>query len=322
MAELFEQNQIGKRQDISDAIFNVEASETPVTSMLKKDKDLLQKVSTWQTESYPNAGSTGTMDGADVASFEHVPRAELTGVAGLLRRPWKVSTFADNTEIAGLGGKKERANQKAKAIVILKQMMERRVLSAHECSLDNGTDEPNETRGMFKWLSTTEQTVYPVPAAYRPASATQYTGALASLSEDAFIGLLNAAFKVRKQPGTLDGIVGIDLKSQFDKYMAMGDAGATFGTMPVRTFNVDAEDRAVIRVVDILKFSAGTVRLHPSSYLLTDEITGAPTDYTDKSGAFIDLKMWAMAFLKGVNSRELPDLGAVAALLRQMGSVR
>ena len=38
MAGIYETDQVGQVQEISNAVFNIRADETPFTSMLKKDK--------------------------------------------------------------------------------------------------------------------------------------------------------------------------------------------------------------------------------------------------------------------------------------------
>lgn len=308
MPGIYEVDQVGKRQEISNEVFNIRADQTPFTSMCKKDPKPHEKIATYQMEDYRNGSIQGVMDGADVDSYNSQARVLSTAVAQKFREPWFVSDFAGVTDIAGLP-QGEKGRQKMVAAKVLKFSMEGRFLSHEECSVDNGTDTPNETRGVLRWLQTAAQATYPVNASFRPASGTIYTSALADLGETEFEVMLETAFKARKGMLKLDGLLGIELKRQMSNWTARDpDTSATNAS--VRTFNQDATKKQLIKVVDFYSFDAGEVRVHLSTFIYkgTD---GADSAYTHKSGVFLDMDMWACAFLGNRRPRmvELPDLG-------------
>ncbi len=307
MPGAFEADQTGQRQEIADAVFNIRPQDTPFTSMIPKIKKPKRKILEWQLEAYPDVGHTGIMDGADVATFESVPREMAYGIAHKFRRPWHVSDFADVTTVAGLASG-ERGRQKAVAATLLKFMLEQRLLSSADQSQDNGSSVPNETRGAHNWLSVTEQTgPFPIPASFRPAANTQHTSTLGALTETAFRSLLDEAYKVRYGRSVLDGIVGIDLKAHMDDWsVRVSDVASNTA---VRQFTQSAASKQIMNVVDFLNFSSGEVRLHCSNYQLRTEATGATSANTDLSGLFLDMKMWALAFMRVPGMRELEDAG-------------
>ncbi len=305
MPELLEANQVGKLQDISDAVFNVEAAETPFISMCGKDPKPHQKQSSWQSEKYPVDGHQGEMDGQDVTNFDSGQRKLLYGMAQLLRRAYKVSTFADVTDVAGI--KREIAHQKALAMVVLKTKMESRALSDSESSEDDNVAIPNETRGGFKWLDTGAQAHLPVDPLFRPPVECHHTTPLDTFTEKTFRSQLDAAYKLRRSKSSLDGFVGVTLKGLVDDWTVYDSQTPT--QVPVRSFQHKGDSGQLINVVDFLKFSTGTVRLHISSQLHTDEATGAPTNFTDRSGLFLDMRMWRIAFMKRPQDRRLQDGG-------------
>lgn len=307
MPGAMEVNQTGQRQDIADIVSNIRAEETPIMSMIPKRPRPLQKVTQFQMEAYPDAAITGIMDGEDVSSFDHTPRVLGEAVAQKFRRPWKVSDFADVTQVAGLPSG-EKGRQKAVAAIVLKFMLEGRILSNADCSIDNGTDTPNETRGAVSWLSTSAQDVKPVNASFRPASDTQYTGTLGDFTETAFENILAACYKIRHAKLKLDLVLGVDLKKKFDNFTAR-DAEATATNVPVRTFNQNAKDKAMIKVVDVLEFSTAMVRLHLSTFIGLTEATGAASDYTHRSGIGFDLEQWRMGYMRAPGMKELEDQG-------------
>lgn len=307
MAGIYESGQVGQRQEISDEVFNAEADQTPFSSMVKKDPKPAQKLSTYQVEKYRRDGIDGVMDGADVSTYSHQGRVLLTAVAQKLRAPWFVSDFADVTDVAGLP-QGEKGKQKAAAAIALKFAIEGRCLSEEECSTDDGGSTPNETRGAFKWIQNGEQATYPVNSSYRPSANSIYSSTLAALNETVFEGLLQSAFKERRGRLSIDQFTGIELKEKMGNWTAR-DPEASASNYPVRTFNQDAKSRQIIKVVDVLEFSAGTVRIHLSTFLRLAHANSADAAGTHKSAIGLDMSMWALAFNRRPRMVELPDLG-------------
>jgi len=258
-------------------------------------------------EKYPDVAITGVMDGADVASYDSVNRVKLQGVQQWFRRVWMVTHFANLATVAGLP-QGEKGKQKAMAAMLLKFMIEGRLLSSEECSRDNGSSTPNATRGVFKWLLNTAQAVYPVDSAYRTPAACRHTSAISGLTEAAFQTMVNAAFADRRGPVDLTGIVGTALKNIFDAWSVKADAGASFATFPVRTWASKSEDRTVTNCVDVLRFSGGTIKLMQSTFLRLDT-AGAASNYTTRSGVFIDPAMWSLAYAEKPTNVDLTDDG-------------
>ena len=306
MPGAMEIDQVGQKQEISEIVFNIRADETPFTSMLPKDKKPHNKLPTWQVETYRAGSLAGVMDNADVAAFNSEPRFLLTGVAQKVREPWSVSDFADETDVAGLASG-EKGQQKLVAAKVLKFSMEGRCLSKEACTVDNGVAIPNATRGALEWIDNAAQTLYPVPAAFRPALTNIYTDDLADFTESEFEAMGQSAFKERKGKLNLDGFVGIDLQAQMDNWTAR-DPEATAANYPVRSWTQDANKKAFIKVVNFFTFSWGQVRTHLSTYIYLDA-DGAETDYTHKSGLFADMSMWALGFMRKPRMGDLPDLG-------------
>jgi hypothetical protein len=62
-------------------------------------------------------------------------------------------------------------------------------------------------------------------------------------------------------------------------------------------YNMDAEDKKLMRIVDFFEFEGGKVRMFPSWYMLHTASTGAATANSIRSGIFLDLKMWELCYL-------------------------
>ncbi len=304
MAAMYDANQVGKRQEILDKIYNVEAAETPFLSMLKIGPTPNQMLATWVGEVYPDVASTGVLDGVPATTPARVDRYLLQGCAQHFRQEWGVTTLAQLNNVAGVG-RNEAGHQMLVAMLLLKRQIEQQFLSADDCAAESG-GTPWTARGVFEWLKASAQTNYAVPAALRPAAAALYTAAYASLDQEAFRTCLMAASAARKGPVTLTGFVGQTLKSKIDDWTNIHPVSSST-SQPRMQYVVQGND-VLKNSVDQLRFSAGTVDLIESFFLTRTTSTGAAGTYSAQSGAFLDMKMLEVAYLmKPANTNLAPD---------------
>jgi len=306
MPALKEIDQVGKREELADYISNIQAQATPYLTMCPKGSKPNQTLIQFQMEAYPDTGHGGVLDGKDVESFDHVPRKMAQALPQKFWRNPAVTDFADESDVAGVS-KTEMARQKVKNLVVLKRMGERRLLSTSDQQIEDGATKPYETRGLFSWLENAAQGVYPVDPAFRTPTASRHTGTLASLTEEAFGDLMQSAYNERKDAVTLKGVVGVALKRQISKFSTYVDTVSN--KTASRTFNQDANSRALINVIDKLVMDTGTVDLMLSSFLATNASTGAQTAYSSRSGLFVDMSMMEICYTRLPRIRDLEDRG-------------
>lgn len=305
MPQLMEADQVGKRQELADFITNIEAQATPVTSMIKKGSKPKQTLIECQVEGYPDVGHNGVMDGADVSSFSHVARKKLQV------RPQKfwynpsVSDFAEESDVAGI--RSEMAHQKILGLVLIKRMLEQRILSDEDTKEDDGGSQPNETRGLFSWCDPDAQTLYPVHEDFRTPSDSIYTDALDDLSEEDFCDLLQSSYNEHKRQVSLKGICGSALKRHVSGFSLYSD-DVTSKTS-TRTFNQDAKSKAIINTIDRLVTDAGDVDLMLSSFLKTAKADGAASANTTRSGLILDMSMLELRYTRMPRIKDLEDRG-------------
>lgn len=309
MAEIIEnQNQVGKPDSWADMVAVVESDKLQFTSMVGKRMKPSQVVHKWQVKHYKKIGHTGVVDNRDIQNFTGNVRVEVDGVC---QKTWDgpaVSDFAEEAKVAGVP-RGEMAEQVADAFVAVKRAIESRCLSVYDALRDNGADQGNETRGIFSWASPTAQTLYPVDATFRPPAAQQYSGALNAFSERThFLPAMRSSWKQRKGPSNMVGFVGIDLKAKFTDFARYDDTTPT--SEPVRMFTQNGDSKEYVNVIDRLVLDTGTVKLIPSAYLYTDKADGDESDYTHRSGVFLDMDMVGLAFTRNPRYRPIQDKGA------------
>lgn len=327
MASMYESAQVGKRQEIIDDIFNVEADETPFLSMLKVGKAPNQLLASWVGEVYPDVASTGVLDGTAATTPLSVDRHLLQGCGQHFRRQWGVTTLADLTNAVGVS-RDEAGHQMMLAMLLLKRQMEQQFLSADDAAAENG-GTPWTCRGVFEWLISGAQGNYPTPSALRPAAACLYTGAFASVTQDAFRTLMINAAAARKSTVALTGLVGQDLKAAIDDWTNIYPVAST-SSQPRMTYTV-AGSNVVKNFVDRLVFSAGTADVAVSHFLTRTTSTGAAGTYSTKNGVFLDMNMWECAYMKkpantnlaldGSGRKGFVDAVAILKCLNPLGQV-
>lgn len=306
MSGIYETNQVLKLQEVGDTIYIAQSEKVPMSRLMPRGRAPVQMLSEWPVQKYPRRAFTGTMDGTDVTTFEHTTRDKLSAYGMLLRTPgWMATKLSTLTATAGVG-KNEKAKQMRDDGLLMAQMHERQLLSNQDTQAESGPATPYLSRGLFSWLSTTAQSTLPVPASYRPPAACKHSGALSTFTPEAFETMLQAAAGEKFGPVDLTGFLGIKLKTRMSKWQErVTDATG----IEARSLNVSQTEKKLIAVVDMFEFDAGMVRTIPSWFMHCDPDTGEDTDYTSRSGAFLDMAMWELCFLQAATHYELPDLG-------------
>jgi len=296
MPGMYESDQPMKIAELGDSIYIAESEKTPFSRLLKRGGQPNQMLSEWPVQNYPRRGFAGTVDGTDKAEFDHTTRQKMEGYGMWLMSPgWMVAKLANLTKAAGVG-RTEKAKQAKDDALLLAHQHERQLLSAVDTQAEAKPAAAYRSRGAFSWLSSDAQGVKPVPDGYRPASACRYTGALGSFAPSHLEAMLEAAATAKRAPVDLTAFVGIKLKTRMSSWVqrqaTVADHEATL------SYNLNAKEKKLLQVVDFFEFDAGNVKTIPSWYLRTDETTGEDTDYTPRSGLFLDLAMWELCFFQ------------------------
>jgi len=312
MASLYErefQNQrplpgarIGIREELSDLILNVDAKDTPISSMAKRGSKPGNTTFRWQVDRNPEPSiELGILDGADVnptspatnpefKEYTKNYRTEVENNIHMFRRSVHVSNLTqDILNIAGV--KDELSRQLSKATIDLKRSMELTFTSDILPAFDNGTI-PYRTRCLTAWikpeLASAEyntQTKYGIQNTnstagnYRqeirkinenfltPATSIVGTGlTVDNLSENDVQDVMTSVYEQTGQFRSHEAVVGTSLKRQFTNLVYTQRAPAS-GLQANITNNRDANADTIKASVDVFEGDFGRLSLIPSQFL-------------------------------------------------------
>jgi hypothetical protein len=134
MAEFRTYTAIGQREDLSNTIFNIAPTETPVVSSIGKTK-ATATYHEWQTDDLAAASAGGLIEGADASGASDTPTTRVGNRTQIQGKTVHISGTLDAVDKAGR--KTETAYQLAKAGQELKRDMEKTILG--NVASSNGT---------------------------------------------------------------------------------------------------------------------------------------------------------------------------------------
>jgi hypothetical protein len=310
---------VGLKQDLAEVISVIDAKNTPVTSRIKSGSDLVNgNVFSWQADAYNDPSFDGVLTNADVTTFDDPAknRALLSGRAQKYRRSIKVDDFAQNVDVvAGVGKKKEMARGVSRSLVELKRDLESSFCSDAESQEQSGTS-PYKTRGLGKWIATS-QTDLPVPSAFRTPSASINTTATASLVESDVAAVLQSVYEQTGTIDTMDLVTGPNLKKRFAEFTRYSSGSNT--ALSTRQYTASLNDRTVISTVDTYIGDFGTINLVPTLFNAKDQAAAV----SSARGYLLNMDMLEVRYGRRPRFQELEDQGggprglvdAIAALV-------
>jgi len=295
-----------KVADLGMTIFYSRKRPTTITKMLKRGAKLRQDTCTWPMRTVGSVVPAAMMDDEDKTEYggpglgKGQMCIERVGSPG-----WKVGRIAQLQDIAGI--KDNVKDAIGNDALDLAEAIEMVITSDQEARLESGAATPGLTRGMARYLQTAEQSVYPVPEAFRPVTACNVSTTLAEYHPEDMEDQLLAMAEQGKSPVDLVLLAGLKLASRVGKWpqhvaAADGSRGGTY------TFNAN-NGKVISMIVTDLEFNAGKVHLVPVMTLLRDLATGEDTAKTSRSGMFVKPDNWSIRWADEPGAWRNPDLG-------------
>lgn len=184
---------IGNREDLTDVIYRISPSETPLLSLAEKTK-AENTLHEWQTQDLAAPGSNAQAEGDDAAPIAVTPTVRLNNRTQISTKTVSVSGTQESTKSAGR--KSEMAYQMSLKSLELKTDIEFAITRNSVAATS-----PRQTRGMVGWLGDNINSGVGYVAPNYITNVTQTDGTLRTFTEAM---LKDAAQKVYTAGGNPD----------------------------------------------------------------------------------------------------------------------
>jgi hypothetical protein len=141
---------IGQREDLSDVIYNISPTDTPLMSSIGKTK-ATATYHEWQTDSLAAAALGGAVEGADASSITASPTTRIGNRTQIFTKSVAVAGTLEAIDKAGR--KSEKAYQLAKVSSELKRNIELTLLS-NQLSAAGNSSTARTLGGLQAWIAT------------------------------------------------------------------------------------------------------------------------------------------------------------------------
>jgi hypothetical protein len=274
---------IGLREDLTDVIYDISPTETPLLNTLARTK-ATAVFHEWQTDSLAAATTANAaVEGADASSATLAPTTRLGNYTQIVQKTIQVSGTLDTVNKAGR--KSEKAYQLAKASSELKRDIET-ILASNQARSAGNSSTARKLGSLLSWLKTnTSEGVDGVdPATIGESVRTD--GTLRTFTETLLKDVIRGVFESGGTPKIL--LVGPAIKQKVStfagiaeqRYMAPADAPTT-----------------IIGAADVYLSDFGSVSVVPDRFLRS------------RDAFVLDPEYAAVAYLRPFATNELAKTG-------------
>jgi hypothetical protein len=257
----------GNREDLSNAIYNIDPFDTPVVSASRR-RNVKNRSFDWQTEFLPVVdGNNAQVEGFQLANTTATATVRLTNVTQISKRDATVSGSQEEVDAAGKGS--EMAHQMAISAKVLKSDMEfiacsRQALVAG----DDSTPTARKTEAIAHWIgraadknAVANAAVVGFTASGLPTAATDAFTAVAGGSQVSITeAMLNTAMQ---NSYVMGGSPSMLILPPGPRHTVSGFVGRS-------TTQVLVGKTEVISTVDIVATDFGRIKVMPSRWVAAD----------------------------------------------------
>ena len=140
----------GNREDLSNAIYNIDPFDTPVMSLARR-RNVKNRTFDWQTENLPNVDpNNAQIEGFQLAPANSTPTVRLSNVCQISSRDATVSGSQEAADAAGKGS--EMGHQMAMKSKVLKSDIET-IMSGRQPRDDGSDTTARKTEAIAHWIA-------------------------------------------------------------------------------------------------------------------------------------------------------------------------
>lgn len=252
------------REDLSNAIYNIDPFDTPILSMAKR-RNIKNRTFDWQTENLPTVDpDNAQVEGFELERTQGQPTVRLTNVTQISKRDATVSGSQESSDAAGKGS--EMAHQMAMKSKVLKSDIEV-ILSGRQARAEGDDGNARRTEAVAHWLARAKDRNNVAGAAVvgfktgLPLAATDAFAAVATVDQVAMtekmVGdAMEQAYNNGAQPSML--VVPPAIKRTISTFKGRESTQVLVGKTEV------------VATVDIIQTDFGRIKVMPSRWLPTD----------------------------------------------------
>lgn len=239
-------------EDLSSTIFLIEPTETPIQSMLSKEKTT-STYPEWGLDNLSDPSDDGVSEGADVDSYDDkfANVARVGNYVQKFRRTYKVT---EEQEAVSSAGPIDLAHAEMKSMKEIKRDLEKAIASANEMQAQTSGGVPYKMRGLGAWIQNSAQSVNPVPAEFRTPSASILG---AAPTEPTLNDVLASIFTETGEASGLTAVVGTSVRKKITDFTRTDNNASE----NVYTVNQDAEAKKVTLSVQVFESDFGSIRI-------------------------------------------------------------
>ena len=276
---------VGNREDLSNAIYNIDPFDTPVMSAIRR-RNVKNRIFDWQTENlpttapaYPTAGYNAQFEGFQLTNALAQPTIRQNNVTQISERDATVSGTQEEADAAGKGS--EMAHQMAITSKALKSDMETALCSRQpRVTGDDTGPTARVTEGFAHWVGRAATPRTGQAAGAGGAVAGVVTG-LPVANTDAF-----AAVAAGSQIQVSEAMLGQAMQNAYTNgaspslWIVPPGPKRTISTFVGRsTTQVLVGKTEVVSTVDVLATDFGRIKVAPSRWVPPDVALLIDPDY-------------------------------------------
>ena len=277
---------IGQREDLSDVIYNISPTDTPLLNTLARSK-ATAVYHEWQTDSLAAATTANAaVEGADATDATMSPTTRLGNYTQIVQKTIKIAGTLEAVDKAGR--KSEKAYQLSKASAELKRDIEA-ILTANQ-GKSAGTSSAARTMGsMLSWLQTNTNKSSGTTAGVDPTTAgtsTRTDGTQRAFTETILKDVIQKVYSSGGNPKIL--MVG-----PYQKQVVSSFAG-----IAAQRFIAPSDGpTTIIGAADVYMSDFGTISVVPNRFMRT------------RDALVLDPEYAAVAYLRPFATNELAKAG-------------
>ena len=278
---------IGQREDLSDVIYNISPTDTPMMSSIGKTK-ATAVYHEWQTDSLAAATlSNFAVEGDTASDATMSPTTRVGNRTQIAQKTVKISGTLQAVDKAGR--KSEKAYQLAKASAEIKRDMETTLLS-NQIAANGNSSTARKLGGLQAWLSTNGD--FGTSGVAGSGGTTARTnGTNRTFTEDILKVVIKEVYAAGGNPKVL-------MVNPAHKQVVSAFAG-----IAAQRFMAPAnEPTTIIGAADVYLSDFGTVSVVPNRFMTS-------TNSCDDTAFVLDPDMAAVAYLRPFQTNELAVTG-------------